>query len=442
MSARGNLLAGGLIFFATLALFLSSPVHQIRDSTFTLLLSENLLTRGSFSLGDYRFENVALSDRSQTTAGRLHQLEYIGGNVYYYFPPGSSLLSIPFSAFLRPLGYPVADRDGAYNRRNEVRQQAVLAALLMAALSATLFLTARLVLPTGWSTMVALGAAAGTQIWSTASRALWSDSWGITLLGAVVWMLLADATGRRRLRPVILATLLSWTYFVRPTNAISIVGITIYVLLQHRAQFRSYALTGAIWFASFVGYAWLLYGQWLPTYFRAEPMTFEFFGQALAGNLISPARGVLVYVPIVAFVFYLLLRYRAYLQHGRLVALAVGIIVTHWLAISGFVHWHGGHGYGPRLMTGVVPWLALLALLGLHAMLRWRDAQGSTMHRATWKMQNAVGIVLLGWSVLVNGIGAHSRATSRWNSLPVDVDLQPGRVWDWRHPQFLAAWEE
>ncbi len=270
----------------------------------------------------------------------------------------------------------------------------------MAGLSTILYLTARLVLPVGWSALVALGAAAGTQIWSTASRALWSDTWGIALLGVVVWMLLADATGRRRLQPVVLASLLSWMYFVRPTNSLSIVAITIYVVLQRRDQFARYAITGALWFALFAGYAWLHFGHLLPTYFRADPMTFQYFGEALAGNLISPGRGLLVYVPTVAFVFYLLIRYRAYVLHGRLVVLSCAIIVAHWITISGFAHWHGGHGYGPRLMTGVVPWLALLAMLGLQAMLRWRDAHGTTMNRALWRTQNIIGIVLLGWSIV------------------------------------------
>jgi hypothetical protein len=189
-------------------------------------------------------------------------------------------------------------------------------------------------------------------------------------------------------------------------------------------------------------YSWQLFGQMLPSYFTADWMTFECFGEALAGNLFSPGRGLFVYVPITAFVIYLLLRYRAYLAHGRLAVLSASVILVHWITISGFAHWHGGHGYGSRLMTGVVPWLVLLAILGLQAMLCWRKERESVMDRAIWLTQNSVGALLLTLSVIINGVGATSRATSAWNSQPEDVDRQPSRVWDWRHPQFLAEWQK
>jgi hypothetical protein len=440
--SRVDRLVASLIFATTFAVFLSSPVQQIRDSTFALLLSESLLTRGSFALDGYTIDDVSLSDSGQMKAHRLHQLETVSGHVYYYFPPGGSLLSIPFVALMRPLGLAVANRDGEYDRTNEVLLQMMLAALLMAGLATILYLTARMLLPAGWSALVALGAAGGTQIWSTASRALWSDSWGIALLGVVLWMLLADATGRRSLRPVLLATLLSWMYFVRPTNSIPVVAISIYLLIYHRDQFARYAVTGMCWLIMFLAYAWHYFGRALPTYFRAELMAFDHLGEALAANLISPARGLFIYVPVTAFVIYLLIRYRTQLVHRRLVLLSVAVIVVHLFVISGFAHWHGGHSYGPRLLTGIIPWLALLAMLGLQAMLRWRDENRTVMNGSLWKVQNTVGVVLVLLSVLMNGIGASSRVTSAWNSEPIDIDQQPGRVWDWRHPQFLAPWQQ
>jgi hypothetical protein len=230
-------------------------------------------------------------------------------------------------------------------------------------------------------------------------------------------------------------------YLVRPTYAIPILAITIYIAIYHRQLLLWYAVTGMVWFAGFVAYSWHNFGQLLPNYYRASRLTFNNFGEALAGNLISPARGLLIYVPVLFFVAYLLVRYRKHAAPKRLVRLALFVIVAHWIATSGFPHWYGGHSYGPRLMTGVVPWLVLLAILGVRAMLTVREERSAETPRKRWRLESALGSLLLLSSMMINALGATSHATALWNIRPVDVDQQPSRVWDWRHPQFLAKWQ-
>ena len=49
------------------------------------------------------------------------------------------------------------------------------------------------------------------------------------------------------------------------------------------------------------------------------------------------------------------------------------------------------------------------------------------------------GAALLLVSMIINGLGAISQDTWRWNTRPVNVDDHPERNWDWRQPQFLAG---
>jgi hypothetical protein len=35
--------------------------------------------------------------------------------------------------------------------------------------------------------------------------------------------------------------------------------------------------------------------------------------------------------------------------------------------------------------------------------------------------------------------GALNSETSAWNGYPINIDVEPVRVWDWRRPQFLAG---
>jgi hypothetical protein len=176
----------------------------------------------------------------------------------------------------------------------------------------------------------------------------------------------------------------------------------------------------------------------LPNYYRASRLTFEHFGEALAGNLISPSRGLFVYVPVVLFIFYLLARYRRTIVFPPLVVLSLCIIALHWISTSGFSHWYGGGSYGPRLMAGIIPWLMLLAILAFQAMLRARFESDDHSIRF-WRIQNVLGMWLLLLSVAMSGMGAINPAVVAWNNKPVRVDRDTSRLWDWRYPQFLAG---
>ncbi|MEP6922771.1 MAG: hypothetical protein ABI967_16760 [bacterium] len=234
---------------------------------------------------------------------------------------------------------------------------------------------------------------------------------------------------------------MAWLYFVRPTFAVAIAAISVYVFLFARPLFIRFALTGAAWFAGFAVYSWLHYGHLLPSYYRANRLQFNVFWTALAGNLVSPARGLLVYVPILLFIAFLLVRYRPHLGYPRLVRLSLSVVVVHLILISGFPHWWGGHSFEPRFSTGLVPWFVLLGILGIKAMIRWRDQRlVKSLPLTGWRVQLVLGGVLLVLSAFINTLGATSRATWLWNQRPRGVDEHPERLWDWRQPQFLAAY--
>lgn len=426
-SFRNRVLPGIIVFALTLTIFLFSRVHQVTDSAYSMMLTQSLIDHRSFTLDHYKTPAV-------------YQLEIVNGHTYYLFPPGTPVLSIPFVWVLNRFGISAVNADGTYNPRGEMMIEAGLAALLMATLASIFFFTAQLVLPASCSAVIAFGGALGTQVYSTASRALWSDTWGIFLLGIVIMLLLAHETGKRAVNPILLATLLSWAYFVRPTFAVPIAAISVYMFLVNRRLFLQFAVTGAVWLACFVVYSNFQFGAPLPSYYRANRLVFNFFGTALAGNLISPARGLLVYVPVLFFIGYLLVRYRKFLSHTRLIWLSLPIIVLHLLAVSGFPHWWGGHSFGPRFTTGLVPWFVLLAILGVEAMLKWRAEASRSKNSWAWKVQLACGGMLLLLSVIINTLGATSHATWLWNSRPKGVDEHPERLWDWRQPQFLAGY--
>jgi hypothetical protein len=441
ISGRIYSLAPALIFAATLSIFLLSPIHQVNDSAYSMLLSESLLHNREFAL-----EHYTLPPGQPTwwgdyfKYGNIYQLEVAEAHVYYHLSPGSSILSLPFVAILNTFGVSAVNEDGTYNPAGETRIETIIAALLMAGLACLFFYTARMLVPMSWSIIVALGSVLGTQVWSTATRALWNDTWGIFLLGIVLLLLVAAATERRRLSPVLLATLLSWMYFVRPTFAAHIIAISVYVAIYYRALLLRYVITGAGWLVVFITYSWRLYGHLLPVYYRTSRLDFSVFWTALAGNLFSPGRGLLVFVPVLFFIIYLLARYRRHIVYPRLVVLSFAVIAGHILIVSCFAHWWGGHGFGPRFTTGLVPWFALDGMLGLQAMLAARDSRAGTRPSPADRVEIAAGACLLIASIAINGLGATQDATWLWNMRPLNIDEHPERNWDWGQPQFLARW--
>lgn len=439
MKPKTELIAGLLVFVITGAIFILSHNRQIADSKYSMLVSESLLHHGTFTLDRYQFP-----EGNATAPGwhGIYHLEMINGHVYYVLPVGSSILSLPWVAAMNAFGISSANADGSYNPRGERIIQATLAAILMAAFASLVFFSSRLLLSPGLSVLIAFGTSLGTQVLSTASRGLWSDTWGILLIGFVVYLLVAHESRQRGIHPELIATLLAWSYVVRPTNSLAVIAVTAYMILFCRAQFIRYLVVGLAWLGAFVGYSWYHFGQTLPNYYLASRLSFQSFWIGLAGNLISPSRGLLVFVPIIIFLFYLLIRYAKEIKFRRLAILSLSIIVAHVIVISGFPQWWAGHCFGPRFTAGLVPWFALIGILAIKARLAWRDQNELKRGSTRWRAEMALGAVLLMISVGINARGAMNGATALWNQIPANVDEHPERVWDWKHPQFLATRRE
>src|SRR4030095_10137421 len=128
------------IFVITFVVFWLSPSRQVTDSNDSMVLSESLLHHRSFNLDAYKIPRLEPKWHDNNFKnGEMYQIELIGPHLYYYLPPGSSLLSLPYVAGMNLCGVSAANADGSYSPEGETRIEAGLAALLMAALSCILF---------------------------------------------------------------------------------------------------------------------------------------------------------------------------------------------------------------------------------------------------------------------------------------------------------------
>ena len=209
--------------------------------------------------------------------------------------------------------------------------------------------------------LCALAFAFGTAAWSTASRSMWQHGPSMLFLSLAALVALQSRTRPQAARWLGLP--LAAAYVVRPTNAIPLVAFGLWTVLYRRRQ--------ALWFGAgatavllpFVAVNLATYGSLLPPYYAAQRLgnTPHFF-EAMAGNLVSPGRGLLLFSPILTLaVAGFVLRLRARKLDGLDLVLAA-CVGGHWVAISSFPRWWGGDAYGPRFFSDVVPFLVALSL--------------------------------------------------------------------------------
>jgi hypothetical protein len=432
-----------LLWLLLVYIYLASPVLRINDSKYTLLTTEHLLLHGEFSLDEHFWPHVDSSGYPEVRTGKFlprHVRRY-RGHLYYYYPLGTPVLTAPFVAVLRLIdGRSTIRPDGSYEFRTEKAWQPRIAAFLSAGACVLIFFTAWQLLGPGASVMIALAAGLSTQMWSTASRSLQAHTWIVVLLSAVLLILLRSDVRRSSTHPIVTATLLSWAFFTRPTAALFILPLSVYVLHRNRREFVWLAATGLIWCSLFSVYCQTHYGTWLPGYYLTtrEELTLGNLWVGLPGQMISPSRGLLVFVPLVSFVVYLSIRNWKWIEHRNLAITAAAAIGLHTFNMAMWANWWGGFCYGPRFYTDLVPLFALLGILGFDAASRRRARVGvppTTGH----KLEFAAFVACFALGAVLNGAGAISEASSSWNREPRSVDEDPSRAFEWKRSQFMCA---
>jgi hypothetical protein len=144
-------------------------------------------------------------------------------------------------------------------------------------------------------------------------------------------------------------------------------------------------------------------------------------GEALAGNLVSPARGLLVYSPFVVFSAWGVWQW---MRDGRLRRLGwftAAACVGQYLLICSYEDWFGGECYGPRYLSDLSPLYALALLPALGLGRRGKAAAGA----------------LLAVSLFMHAQGALCWPCVEWNAKPTRVRENQWRLWDWKDPAFL-----
>jgi len=405
-----------LLFLLVFGVYATSPVTQSTDSRYTIHLVKSIITEHNLNLDEY----------SQLIPSDDYRTEWVNEHRYPWHPIGTAVLTVPIMYVCnvvdpRCLG----DVEAIY-----ASAELYLASFFAALVVVMIYFIGRFSLGAAKSVVLALVFAFATSLWSVASRALHQHAPSMFLLCAALLILLA---ARRRPWLVQFAGIpLAFSYFVRPTNSISIALLTLYVFLEYRRYILGYLLGAALVTAPFLWVNLQIYGSLQSPYFAPDRVgATQRLLEALAGNLISPSRGLLIYSPVLLLsIVGVALKARNTGLNKLDLALLLAIAL-HWAAVSSHILWWGGWCYGPRFFADMLPYLAFFLI----------PVVDRATNSTTGPLPLAFG-VLLAVSMFTHYRGATDPATFEWNSVPTNVDFQPSRVWDWRDPQFLRglAW--
>jgi hypothetical protein len=249
-----------------------------------------------------------------------------------------------------------------------------LAASVVASLTTgLLYLLLRRRLDTRDATLLAVAFAFGTNVWVTSSQALWQH--GATQLFAVVALLALTSTPSW---PVALAggAAIGLIPANRPPDLAMAVGLGASAVLW--SWRRPTLLTACVAAAAVPCLLTLGYNQWMfgnvsGGYGVLGVADESFFSGSLwlgvAGLLISPGKGLLLWSPFFFFLPWALYRVtHDRSDRGLASCLALGCVLQ--LLLYAKTDWRAGHSYGPRFLSDTLPLLIWLLVPILPALRR------------------------------------------------------------------------
>ncbi len=415
------------IFLCTYIIHAFSPVTPSTDSAWTLHLAASILREGNINLDEYR----NLIDLKLD-----YRLRVFNGHFYSYYPIATPLLVAPVVWFINEI-YPLFYQTDFYTylaRHAPDARTAKIEKLIasgIVALSAVLtYLIVRQYLGTIQSLFLTFIFAFSTSMWSTASRALWQHGPSVLFLSLALYLLIM-AKEKATYIPLI-GLLLGYAYLIRPTNSLEVAFFGLYILINLRKYFLLYLLGIAVVLIPYIIINLITYQNMFPPYsyqLFERLSTLNGFGEALAGTLISPARGLFIFSSVLLFSIC-----GAFLKikHGQISIFnidlyVIGILLSHWVITSLFEDWGGAWSIGPRYFVDVLPFLIFLLIPVF---------QFNLLARPVWKYVFIITVLV---STFIQFHSSTSIYPFMWNGKPQALVDAPERKWDWSDLQFLRG---
>ncbi len=348
------------------------------------------------------------------------------GHVVSSYPPWASVLALPVY-----LGPALLGVDPTSSSMEDLEKRA---AMLITAISVVvLFFALRRVTSQKVAWFIAVVYAFGTSSFSTSGQALWQHG-SVQLFLALMILYLVKGLEVPRFSAYS-GFALGCMVICRPINLIVAFPVLAYIVHKRRDQLPGFLLAGLPPLLLFMAYNAVYFGSPFAAGIGAAVVTpsavisthLSSFRTPLlagiAGVLVSPGRGLLVYSPVFVFsIIGMVIAWREskylYLRYLGVVPFLLLLIVSKWNG------WWGGECYGPRLLADVTPILCFL----LYPAIDYCRGKKAVKYAI-------IGLAML--SIGMHAIGA-GRDRNRfagektWTAV-YEIGRHPERLWSWRN---------
>ena len=435
----------GLIFFAVFIIYIGSRTITNCDSRWTIHQAMSVIREGNLNLDEYR-DTIDLSD---------YCIIIDNGHIYSNYR-ATAVFAVPFVFIAdKTLGFLSHTFPGFQNFikaciKSQGRScpdninvltlspviQLLISSFIVSITAVFIYLIAQIFLDRQNSLVVTFIFSFCTSSWSTVSRGLWQHGPSMLMLSIALYLILSA-----KKKPWLIqfaGVPLLFSFAIRPSNIISLILLSVYVLIEHRKFFLPYLAWMVPVVMPFIIFTLSEYDTYLLNrYFIKTPLLHiqqnfflkKSFVEILAANIISPSRGLFIYSPVLLFSVVGMFLKKRMLQLNKVNYFLCIIILSHWVVISCIDGWTAGCSFGPRYFSDVIPYLIYFLIFSV--------AEIASLKGPKKVFLAGIFFIFVVFSMFVHYRGATDISVYAWNTEPVNVDKYPERVWDWHDIQFL-----
>jgi Dolichyl-phosphate-mannose-protein mannosyltransferase len=364
----------------------------------------SIIREGNFDLDEFRYLHRSPEMKGLTFTHKHYVSSY---------PIGAAIFAVPFyfvSAFGRMPG----------NSWFTLELEKFAASLIVLTSVIILYFTLLRLASRSAALIISVIYALATSSFSVSSQALWQHGASQLCLTAALYCLVRGSK-----EPI-------WNSFAgfpaacavvcRPTDALLIAPIGLYVLFHQTRQFPRFLLCAIPPVLFQLVYNNHYFDDPFRTQFEVAQKDFwstPLF-EGLTNILFSPSRGLFVYSPVLIFaIIGMILTWK---KSGTLLLryLSIGVI-ANILLYSKFFCWWGGYTYGPRLLADITPILCLFLI--------------ETKFLFTKSFFKIAFLILAAFSITAHAIGSYADHM-RWN-LDLEINEEPEAAWYWTDNQLV-----